>query len=75
MRKMRSDLKLTGMREGRVQNERLRAELSRALMNDERILEAKQVNTNNNNNNNKVEQIEQVKHVRINFVFFTLYFN
>lgn len=41
--KLKSDLKTTDMKELKSQNERLRNELSKALMNDQKILEAQEV--------------------------------
>jgi hypothetical protein len=39
-RKLKNDIKTTNLKEIKIQNERLRQELSNALMNDRKIIEA-----------------------------------
>ena len=41
--RLQADLKVTGVKELRAQNERLRLELSKALLNGERVLEAREL--------------------------------
>ncbi len=43
LKKLKGDLKVSDMKELKAQNERLRAELAKALMNDARVLEGKEV--------------------------------